>query len=87
MRVDDLIETMPEEEQKKLFQKLAKKFKNRESARVPREVKVATMGKILAMMNGMNLSEMKTILNFSLATVEAAMDQWKNPGRDGRTEK
>ena len=77
--INDWIAALPEEEQEKLWIELSKKF-----PRVPREQKVPILASLnsmkLASFNGMNLVEMKTILTVTLAILETAMAQWKNPG-------
>lgn len=78
----DFIDTMPEIEQREMYKHLAVKYRPRSSGKVPREQKVVLCGKILTILQGMSLAEMKAVLTFTTATVDSAVARWKNPKRD-----
>lgn len=77
----DLISQLPREEQENIHKKLAKKFRNRETARVPRHKKVAVAGKIMALMGEMNVSQQKNVIRYVLGNLERAGQIWKNENR------
>lgn len=82
MRIwEDLIKELPEEEQREIHKKLAKKFRKRETVRVPRHKKVAISGKIMALMGDLNLSQQKNVIRYVMGNLERAHQIWKNENR------
>lgn len=81
--LDVIIDSLDEEDQRRIFVKLSKKFKIRETNRLPREKKVVISGKILALkeMKDLNLSQMKSALKFTMDALDMAGKQNKNRKR------
>lgn len=83
MQIDQIVLALPEEEQRKILQKLQKSLggKKREKIEAGRHEMIAKAGKILALVDGYNMVEMKKTLMLALAAIEGFGKSNKNPGR------